>query len=152
MDIFYMYAEMGNDKGTEMQLIFQDLPIPSMFVTTPKVGATGLILTAANHVVITQKLWVLAEQCQALAQIVWLRQNCIPQTWLLRTGPHGFDNRASDLHQLSGVVNMRELHSLMSRLNITTSKMNCILEGQEDHMEQHTEDGDVVPSDGEDKC
>jgi hypothetical protein len=67
LDIFYMYAEMGNDECTEMQLKFQDSPNPSVFVTTPKVGGTGLNLTAANHAVITQKFWVLNEQRQAFA-------------------------------------------------------------------------------------
>jgi hypothetical protein len=62
LDIFYMYAEMGNDERTEMQLKFQDSPNPSVFVTTPIVGGTGLNLTAANHAVITQKFWVLNEQ------------------------------------------------------------------------------------------
>jgi len=55
LDIFYMFVEMGNDERTEMQLKFQDSPNPSVFVTTPKVGGTGLNLTAANHAVITQK-------------------------------------------------------------------------------------------------
>jgi hypothetical protein len=61
MNIFYMFAEMGNDELTEMQLKFQDSPNPSVFVTTPKVGGTGLNLTAANQAVITQKFWVLNE-------------------------------------------------------------------------------------------
>jgi len=37
LTIFYMFAEMGNDERTEMQLKFQDSPNPSVFVTTPKV-------------------------------------------------------------------------------------------------------------------
>ena len=59
LDIFYMFADMDNDERTEMQLKFQDSPNPSVFVTTPKVGGTGINLTAANHVVITQKFRVL---------------------------------------------------------------------------------------------
>jgi len=70
LDIFYMYAEMGNDEHTEMQLKFQDLPNPSVLVTTPKVGGTGLNLTAANHAVITRKFWLLNDQCQAFVQVV----------------------------------------------------------------------------------
>jgi len=70
LDIFYMYAEMGNDERTEMQLKFEDLPNPSVFVTTPKVSGMGLNLTAANHAVISQKFWVLNMQCQALARVV----------------------------------------------------------------------------------
>jgi hypothetical protein len=80
MDIFYMCAEMGNDESTEMELKFQDSPNPSVFVTTPKVGRTGLNLTAANHVVITQKFWVLNQQRQAFARVVRLGQIRVPHT------------------------------------------------------------------------
>jgi hypothetical protein len=65
LNIFYLNAKMGNDEYTEMQLKFQDLPNPSVFATTPKVGGTGLNLTAPNHAVITQKFWVLNMQWQA---------------------------------------------------------------------------------------
>jgi hypothetical protein len=151
LDIFYMFAEMGNDERTEMQLKFQDSPNPSVFVTTPKVGGTGLNLTAANHAVITQKFWVLNEQRQAFARVVRLGQNRVPHTWLLNTGPNGYDNRASDLHQLSGVAQMRVLHGLMNRPNITTTMIYRILECRQDHTERLTEHGDFVPSDGEDE-
>jgi hypothetical protein len=145
--MFYMYAEMGNDERTEMQLNFQHSPNPSVFVTTTKVGGTGLNLTAANHAVITQKFWVLNEHCQAFVRVVGLGQNRVPHTWLLNTGPGGYDNRASDLHQLSGVAQMRVLHGLMSRPNITSLMTYRILECWEDHTKQLTEYGDVMPSD-----
>jgi len=121
LDIFYMYAEMGNDDHTEMLLKFQDSPNPSVFVTTPKVGGTALNVTAANHVVITQKFWVLNDQWQEFAQVVRLVQNRVPQAWLLNTGPNSYDNSASDLHRLSVVAPMRVLHSLMNWPNITTT-------------------------------
>jgi hypothetical protein len=70
LDIVYMYAEMGNDEHTQMQLKFQDSPNPSVFITTLKVGGTGLNLTAANHAVMSQKFWVLNGQCLGFAQIV----------------------------------------------------------------------------------
>ena len=70
LDIFYMFAEMGNDERTEMQIKFQNSPNPSVFVTTHKLGGKGLNLTAANHAVITQKFWVLNEQRQAFAWVV----------------------------------------------------------------------------------
>ena len=73
-----MYAEMGNDECTEMQLQFHDSRNPSEFVTTPKVGGTGLNPTAANHAVITPKFWVLNKQRQAFAQVVRLGQNRVP--------------------------------------------------------------------------
>jgi len=90
VDIFHMYAEMGNDECPEMQLKFQDSRNRSVFITTPKVGGTGLNLTAANHSVITQKFWVLNEQRQAFAQVVQLGQNPVPhmgteyRSWWLR--------------------------------------------------------------------
>jgi len=56
-----MYAEMGNDKHTEMQLKFQVSQNLSVFVTTPKVGGIGLKLTAASHAAMTQNIWVLNE-------------------------------------------------------------------------------------------
>jgi len=143
VDIFHMYAEMRNDGRTEMQLRFQDSCNPSVFVMTPKVGGTGLNHTAANHAVITQKLWVLNEQRQAFARVVRLGQNRVPHTWLLNTGPCGYDNRASDLHQLSRVAQMRVLHGLMSPPNITTSMIYRILESCEDHTKQLTENEDT---------
>jgi len=123
-----MYAEMGNDERTEMQVKFQDLPNPSVFITTPKVGGTGLNLTAGNHVVITQMLWVFNEQRQAFTRVVWLGQIKVPHTWLLNTGPSGSNNRVSDLHKLSAVAQMRVLHGLMSQPNIMTSMIYRIPE------------------------
>jgi SNF2 family DNA or RNA helicase len=78
-----MYAEMGNDEHTEMQLNLEDSRNPSLFIITPKVGVTSLNLTAANHIVITQKFWVLNKQQQAFARVVRLAQIRVPQTWLL---------------------------------------------------------------------
>ena len=108
---------------------------------------TGLNLTAANHAVITQKFWVLNEQRQAFARVVWLGQNRVPHTWLLNTGPIGYDNRMSILHQHSGVARMRVLHGLMSRPNITMSMINQILQAGENHTNWLTENGDTLQSD-----
>src|SRR5882757_700956 len=129
-----MFAEMGNDERTEMQLTFQDSPNLSGLVTTPKVGGTGLNLTAANHAAITQMCWLLNEQWQAFAQVVQLGQNRIPHTWPLNSGPNGYDNRSSDLHKLSGVAQMRVLHGLKNRPNITTTMIYRILECRQDNM------------------
>jgi len=149
LDIFYMYVEMGNDERTETQLKFQYLPNPWVFVTTPTVGGTGLNLTAANHVVKTQKFWVLNEQYQAFARIVQLGQKRVPHTWLFNTGPYGDDNSASDLHQHSGVTQISVLHGLMSWPNIMMTMTYQILESHWDHTYWLTKNGDFVPSDGE---
>jgi len=146
-----MFAEMGNDERTEMQLKFQDSPYPCVFVTTPKVGGTGLNLTAANHAVLTQKFWVLTELRQAFAWVVRLVQNRVPHTRLLTTGPNGYDNRASDFHQLSGLAQMKVLHDLINRQNIMTTMIYRILECHQDHTKPFTEHGDFMPSDGEDE-
>jgi len=138
---------MGNDEHTEMQLKFQDSRNPSVFITTHKVGRTGLNLTAANHAVITQKFRILNEQRQAFARVVWLGQNRVPHTWLLNTCPGGYNNHASDLHKHSGVAQMRVLHGLMSRPNITTSMIYTILEAGADHTKRLTENGDTLQSD-----
>ena len=151
MDIFYIDAEMGNDEHTEMQLTFQDVPNSSAFVTTPKVGRKGHELIAANHAGITDMFWVLNEQQQAVAWVFQLEQNRVPQTWLFNTGPNGYDNRASDLHHLSGVAQMRVLYGLMNRPNITMTMIYRILECRQDHTKRLTEQGDFVPSDGEDE-
>jgi SNF2 family DNA or RNA helicase len=68
-DIFHMYAEMGNNELTDMHLKFHDSENPAVFITTPKVGGTGLNLTAANHAVITPNFWVLNDQRQAVARV-----------------------------------------------------------------------------------
>jgi hypothetical protein len=57
-----MYADMGIDERTEMQLILEDLHNCSVVVTTPQVGRTCLNCTAVKHLVIAQKVWVLNEQ------------------------------------------------------------------------------------------
>jgi len=147
VDILLMYTEMGNDEWTEMQLKFQDGRNPSVFITTPKVGRTGLSLTVANHAIISQKFWVLNEQQQVFARVVWLGQNQVLHTWLLNTGPGGYDNHAGDLHQLSGMAHMIVLHGLMSRLNITTFTSYQILESCEDHTKRLTENYDTFQSD-----
>jgi hypothetical protein len=124
---------MSNDEDTEMQLKLQDSRNPSVFVTTPKVGGTRLNLTAANHAVITQTFWVLNGLRQGFALVVRVGQNRVPHTWLLNTGPGGYNNRASDLHQLSGVTQMRVLHRLISQPNITTTIIHRRLVSREDH-------------------
>jgi hypothetical protein len=52
VDILHLYAELGNDELTEMQLKFQDSFNPSAFIITLKVGSTRPTLTAANSAVI----------------------------------------------------------------------------------------------------
>jgi len=127
VDIFHMYADMGNDECTEMQLKLQDSHNPCVFVMTPKVGGTCLNLTAAHHAVITQMFWVLNKHRQAFAQVVRLGQNKVAHTWLLNMGPGGYDNYTSDLHPLSGEAEMKILHNLMSRPNIMTPSICRIL-------------------------
>jgi hypothetical protein len=117
-----------------MQRKFQNSYNPSVFITTPIAGRTGLNPAAENHAVMTQKLWVLNKQWQAFVQVVWLGQNRVPHTWLRYPGPSGYDNCPSDFHQQSGVAQIRVLHSLMSQTNITTLWINPILESHVRYM------------------
>jgi len=151
LDIIYLYAEMGNNKRTEMPLKFQHLPNRSVFVTTPKVGGTGSNLTAENHAAIPQTFRVLNEQSQAFALIVRLGQNRLPHTWLLNSGPGGYDNRASDIHQLSAVAQMRVLHVLISQPNVIPSMIYRILEWWKNCKKKLNLHGEFVPSNGEDE-
>ena len=74
-------------------------------------------------------------------------QHRVPDTWLLNTGPGGYDNRGSDLHLHSGVAQMSILHGLMSRPNIMTSIIYWILESPENHKKWLTETGDRLQRD-----
>jgi len=147
VDIFHMYAKMGNDKCTEMQLEFLVSHNPSVFIMTPKVGVTGLNLTAPNIAEITQKFWVLNEKQQAFLRVVRQGQTRVPHTWLINTGPGGYDNHTSDLHQHSGVPRMKVLHGMMNRPNIIMSMTYGILDYYEDHTQRLTEDEDTFYSD-----
>ena len=143
---FVVVGAIFQPQRTEMPLKFLDSRNPSVFITTPNVGGTGLNVTAANNGVITQKLWVLNDQWQAFAWGVRLGQNWVPHTWLLNTGPGGCDNRACDLHQYSGVAQMRVLHSLMSWPNITMWMTYQILEACENHSKRLTKNGNTLAS------
>jgi len=147
VDIFHMYAEMDNDQRTEMHLKFHDSWNPIGLVTTNNIGGTCTNLSAANHTVITQKFWVLNEQRQAFARVVRLGPNRVPHSWLLSTCPGGYDTYARDLHELSGVAQIRVLHGLMSRPRMTTLMIYRILELRENHTKQLTANGDTLQSD-----
>jgi len=62
-------------------------------------------------------------------------------------GPGGYDNRASDLHQHSGVAQITVLHGLMCRPNIKISMIYRIPEAREDHTKWLIENGDTLQSD-----
>jgi hypothetical protein len=111
------------------------------------VGGTGINLTAACHEVWTQKVWVWNVQRQEFARDVRLGHNRLPHIWLLNTGPEGYDNRARDLHQHSGVAQMTVLHGLISRTNLTTSMIYQILEACDDHTKRLIEACDTLQSD-----
>jgi len=147
MDLFHRYAEMVYEQCVEMQLTFQDAQNPSVFITTPKVGGIGLNCTAANHAVITQKVWVLNEQWQGLARVLQLAQTRVPQTWLRNMCIYGYGDRTSDLHQHSGAVQERVLQGVIRWLNITAWMMCWLLASCEAHMNWLTEHGDMSQCD-----
>jgi SNF2 family DNA or RNA helicase len=65
-----MVSEDSADRHSEVMNDFQNSSWYSVFITTTKIGGTGLNLMAANHAVILQKPWVLNEQRQAFGRIV----------------------------------------------------------------------------------
>ena len=56
-----MLSDDSPDNRTELMNEFQNTARCAVFLTTTKVGGTGLNLVAANHAVILQKPWVLNE-------------------------------------------------------------------------------------------
>jgi len=133
VEIFRMCAEQDNEERTEMQLNFRDSQNPTVFITTPRVGWTGLYLTPANHTAITQKFWELNEQWLEILHVVLGVQNGVHYTGLPNTGPGGYDNRPSNLHQHSRVAWMRVLQGLMNWPNITMSIIHLNLLAHEDY-------------------
>jgi hypothetical protein len=65
-----MYAEMGNNGPTEMQLKFQDSGNHFVSISTPTVGAISQGCTTANHGVTTKKCWGLNEQREVFALLL----------------------------------------------------------------------------------
>ncbi len=111
---------------------FQSSPQCAVFITTTKIGATGLNLVAANHAVILQKPWVLNEQRQAFGRIVRLGQTRVPHCWLLNTGPNGYDDRVTLLHHKNGAAQMRVLHGLMNSPDISTADVYNVLQTRQE--------------------
>jgi len=60
---------MGNTECTEIELDFQNLTKPAVFVATPKMGKTIQNYILVNNAVITQIFRVLNRQWQAFACI-----------------------------------------------------------------------------------
>ena len=90
-----MLSDDSPDNCTELMNEFQTTARCAVFLTTIKVGGTGLNLVAANHTVILQKPWVLNEQHHAFGRIVRLGQTRQPYCWLLNVGPGGYDDRVT---------------------------------------------------------
>jgi len=145
--VFHIYADIGKDDDTEMQRRFQYSQHPSVFITAPTVGGTGLTLTAGNSALVTHKFWVLHQQRQTFPWVVQLRQKWVLHSWLLCTGLGDYDNHPSDHHQFSGVVQMKVPHGFMSWPNIPTSVIYQILESYEYHMKRLPDNGDSLESD-----
>jgi len=141
LDIFHMYAEMGNHEHTKMQLRFQHTANSFVLITKHQVGGTGQYCKAANNVVITWKFCVLNKQYSAFEWGVQQGKHRVPYSWLQNLGPAGNDYSTWDLHQLFGVGQMCVLHGLMSQLSMMTSIGYWIPESCKDRMGQLTENG-----------
>jgi hypothetical protein len=109
-----MVSKDSTDRCSKVMSDFQNSPWCSVFITTIRIGGTGLNLVAANHVVILQKPGVLNEQRQDFGWIVRLGQMRKPHTWLVNTGSNGFDDRVTVLNMVNGTTQLRVLHELMN--------------------------------------
>jgi superfamily II DNA or RNA helicase len=131
-----MSSEDTAERRTELMNEFQHTSSCAVFVTTTKIGGTGLNLVAANHAVILQKPWVLNEQRQAFGRIVRLGQMRQPHCWLLNTGPSGYDDRVTELHTLRGTAQLLVLDGLMDRPDISTEDLYNLLQSRKEETER----------------
>ncbi|KAF8528751.1 hypothetical protein BDD12DRAFT_810984 [Trichophaea hybrida] len=74
IEVIGTVSEDSANRCSEVISNFHNPPWRSVFITTTKIGDTGLNLIAANHAVILQKPWVLNEQQQAFGRVVYLGQ------------------------------------------------------------------------------
>jgi hypothetical protein len=125
--VFIMVSEDTPARRTQIIDEFESSSACAVFITTTKLGGTGLNLVAANHAVVLQKPWVLNEQRQAFGRIVRLGQKRVPHTWLLNTGPSGIDDRITQLHITNGSGQLRVLHGLMNRPQISVDDIYNII-------------------------
>lgn len=109
-----MFAEIGNNECTEMQLKGQDSQNHTVSINTPTAGRIGFNLSAANHTVVNWKFWVWNVQCLIFAPDVSLGQNQFPQVRLQNTGPAGNTHSGCDHHQRSGELQVAGINLLMS--------------------------------------
>ena len=123
-----MLSNKSPDDRTELMNEFQNKAQSTIFLTTTKVGCTCLNLVAANYSVILQKPWVLNEQRQTFDRIVRLGQTRQLHCRLLNVGPGGYDDQVTQLHHWSGQAQMRILHGVMNRPDISMEDVYNILQ------------------------
>ena len=71
---------------------------------------------------------MLNEQRQAFGRIVRLGQTRQLHCWLLNVGPGRYDDRVTQLHHRSGQAQMRILHGVMNRPDISTEDVYNMLQ------------------------
>jgi hypothetical protein len=136
VSVITMTSADSAERRTELMSEFHNAENCTVFITTTKVGGTGLNLVAANHAVVLQKPWVLNEQRQAFGRIVRLGQRHQPHCWILNTGPAGYDDRVTELHRLRGTSQLLVLHGLMDRPEISTEDLYNVLHSRKEETER----------------
>ena len=121
-----MGSEDSTDWCSEVMNDFQNFPYCSIFITTTKLGDTGLNLMAANQVVILQKPCVLKKQQQAMKLIGRPGKLCNAHTWQFDTCPYGFGDRVTPLHMVNGTIQLPVLHRRMNHLMISKEEVHNI--------------------------
>ena len=75
---FLFYSGLTQEEHSVLIEEFSSIESPAVLVLTPALGATGLNLDAANHVLILQRFWTMNEQRQAIGRIDRLGQKRKP--------------------------------------------------------------------------
>ena len=109
---FLFHAGLTQQQRTTMIAEFSAVESPAALVITPPLGATGLNLVAANHVVILQKFWTLNEQRQAIGRIHRLGQKREPTAWIVHC-KDSIDDRSEELHKSRAMYEARIMHGLI---------------------------------------
>lgn len=84
---------------------------PAVFILTPE-SAEGLAISAANYVVLLQKLWSTNEQRHALAHVHPITKNRPTKAFILHSEGE-VDDRAEQLHELYGMLDYKLLYRVM---------------------------------------
>jgi hypothetical protein len=110
-EVYHIEQALGKDEQVEQINLFWESLLPSVLITTEKLGSCGLNLQFTNHVVILQKFWNFNNMWQALAQISRIGEKSVPHGWILHM-PGCVDDRVMDLQAERLKIEAQSMHGL----------------------------------------